>query len=180
MHYSVKAHSHALDRFAVTVVNDQSRHAVNETELIAAVESVLNDSNFSSATVGVAVVNDETIHDLNRRYLDHDWSTDVLSFMLNDEHGHLEGEIILSADTAAASAAEIGWPAAAEQLLYVVHGTLHFVGYCDKTAADKKEMRSAEARFLRQFDLEEPRARSHNGVPDGKSRRPSRRGATLR
>jgi probable rRNA maturation factor len=180
MYDSVKAHSYASDRFSVSVINDQSRHAVNEAELIVAVQSVLNDSDVSSANISVAVVDDETTHELNRRYLDHDWPTDVLSFVLDDEHGHLEGEVIISADTAAASAAEIGWPAAAEQLLYVIHGTLHLVGYGDTTAADKKVMQAAEARFLRQFGLREPRAPIRNGVPNEKPRGPSRRGAKLR
>ena len=65
--------------------------------------------------------------------LNHDWPTDVLSFVLEDDDGHLEGEVIISADTAAAAAAELGWPPAAEQLLYVIHGMLHLVGYRDKT-----------------------------------------------
>ena len=64
--------------------------------------------------------------------MNHDWPTDVLSFVLDDDDGHLEGEVIISADTAAAAAAEVGWPAAAEQLLYVIHGMLHLVGYRDK------------------------------------------------
>ena len=91
------------------------------------------DSNFDSARLSLAVVDDPTIHELNRRHLNHDWPTDVLSFVLEERDGHLEGEVILSADTAAAAATEVGWPAAAEQLLYVIHGMLHLVGYRDKT-----------------------------------------------
>jgi probable rRNA maturation factor len=168
------------DQFAVSVVNRQSRNVVNEIELVAAVQSVLNESEFSSANVSVAVVDDDTIHELNRRHLDHDWPTDVLSFVLDDDRGHLEGEVIISADTAAASAREIGWPAAAEQLLYVIHGTLHLVGYRDKKAADKKEMQSVEAIFLRQFGWDKLRASSLNGVAQRKPRGQSRRGAKLR
>jgi probable rRNA maturation factor len=71
----------------------------------------------------------------------------------------LEGEVILSADTAATSAAEIGWSAAAEQLLYVIHGTLHLVGYGDKTPGESCAMRAAEARYLRHFGIIEPQLR---------------------
>ena len=39
---------------------------------------------FDSATISLAVVDDDTIHELNRRHLDHDWPTDVLSFVLED------------------------------------------------------------------------------------------------
>jgi probable rRNA maturation factor len=66
----------------------------------------------------------------------------------------VEGEVIVSADTAAANAVECGWPAAAEQLLCVTHGSLHLVGYDDATAAEKRRMRAAEARILRRFGIE--------------------------
>lgn len=170
----------AQDHFAVSVSNRQSRHAVNETELVAGVRSVLNGSDFSSANVSVAIVDNETIHELNRRYLDHDWPTDVLSFVLADEGQHVEGEIIVSADTAASSAVEFGWPAAAEQLLYIIHGALHLVGYRDQSPAEARAMRAAEARYLRQFGLEQPRALRDNSTASRSPRRPARRRAKLR
>ena len=170
----------AQDQFAVSVANRQSRHAVNETELLAAVQSVFSDSDFSSSNVSVAIVDDATMHELNRRYLDHDWPTDVLSFVLEDDGDRLDGEIVVSADTAAASAAEIGWPSAAELLLYVIHGALHLVGYRDKSPSEEREMRAAEARYLRQFGLEQPRASSDSRHASRTSRRPARRGAKLR
>ena len=114
----------------------------------------MQDSAFSSAAISLAVVDDETIHELNRRHLDHDWPTDVLSFVLEDDGDHLEGEVIISADTAAAAADELGCSAADEQLLYVIHGMLHLVGYDDKSDADAQEMRAAEARYLQQFGVE--------------------------
>ena len=143
------------DSFHVSVANEQTRHAVEEEQLIRAVRAVLKQSPFRSAAVSIAVVDDRTIHDLNRRYLQHDWPTDVLSFVLEDNAGHVEGEVILSADRAEEVAAEIGWPAAAEQLLYVIHGALHLVGYRDETPVESVEMRAAEAEFLREFGLEQ-------------------------
>ena len=62
------------------------------------------------------------IHELNRRYLNHDWPTDVLSFTLDDDDDGLAGEIIVSADTATVAAERYGWKMADEILLYVIHG----------------------------------------------------------
>jgi probable rRNA maturation factor len=142
--------------FDIAVTNQQTRHAVYEEQLRAAAHAVLSDSDLLSAAISIAVVDDPTIHELNRRYLDHDWPTDVLSFVLENDGRHLQGEVIFSADTAAAAAAELGWPTAAEQLLYVVHGMLHLVGHDDKTADQADQMRAAEANYLRQLGFEPP------------------------
>ncbi|HEX4412137.1 MAG TPA: rRNA maturation RNase YbeY [Lacipirellulaceae bacterium] len=141
----------ACNAFEVLLSNGQSQHAVNEEQLIAAARAVLRDSDFTSAMISLAVVDDPSIHELNRQFLNHDWPTDVLSFALQDDGSHLEGEVIISADTAATAAAELGCTSAAEQLLYVIHGVLHLVGYRDKTPSDAREMRLAEAKFLNEF-----------------------------
>jgi probable rRNA maturation factor len=162
----------AADDLQVSLVNEQSRHAVDEALLVEAANAVLRDSAYRSATISLAVVDDATIHELNRQYLNHDWPTDVLSFVLEQDETHLEGEVIISADTAAASAAEFAWPAAAEQFLYVLHGTLHLVGYGDKSPKETERMRSAEVKYLRQFGFEQPRvladrdARPSHRAPD--------------
>jgi probable rRNA maturation factor len=144
--------------FDISLANQQSRHFVDDEALCDAARAVLRDSDLASAAVSLAVVDDATIQELNRRYLGHDWPTDVLSFVLERHDRHLEGEVIVSADTAAAAADEAGWTEVAEQLLYVVHGMLHLLGYGDKTPVDLETMRAAEARYLRQFGFEPSRS----------------------
>ena len=68
--------------FEISLSNGQSRHAVDEEQLIAAARAVLLESEFSSAMISLAVVDDETMHELNRQFLNHDYPTDVLSFAL--------------------------------------------------------------------------------------------------
>jgi probable rRNA maturation factor len=151
--------------FEIALANEQSRHPVNHEQLCAGARAVLGDSEFESASLSIAVVDDASMHKLNRRYLEHDWPTDVLSFVLNRQDARLDGEIILSADTAATAAAEAGWPAAAEQLLYVIHGTLHLVGYRDKTSAESQAMRTAEAKYLRLFGFGPAKAAEDRAEP---------------
>lgn len=137
--------------YRVLVADEQSALAIDQRALTAAVQVVLADSPFRSADVSLAIVDDPTIHQLNIRYLDHDYPTDVLSFVLDESDGHLEGEVIVSSDTAIRAAAEAGWSAHDELRLYVIHGALHLVGYQDKEPQQRRAMLEAEVRVLQQL-----------------------------
>ncbi|MCL4156901.1 UNVERIFIED_CONTAM: hypothetical protein GTU68_021320 [Idotea baltica] len=93
---------------------------------------------------------------LNRQYLNHDYETDVLSFVLewDEKNGHLLGQLIVSTDTATSLAVEIGATMQDELLLYVIHGMLHLVGYEDSRPALAAEMREAEKIYLNQLGVE--------------------------
>ena len=63
------------------------------------------------AEISIAIVDDQRMHALNRQYLQHDYPTDVLSFVLECDEAakSLDGEIIASADYAAREAPRYGW-----------------------------------------------------------------------
>ena len=138
----------------VLITNEQSQHAIDGEQLRAAVLGVVDEAEIGEGEVSLAIVDDETIHALNVRHLQHDYPTDVISFVLEQAAGHLEGEVIVSADMAALVAKEYGWPTQHELLLYVIHGTLHLVGYDDKDPQKKIEMQAAERRHLQRFSIE--------------------------
>lgn len=142
--------------FQISITNEQQALPIDEARLREAVAEVLRQAGAARASVSVAVVDDPMIHALNRQYLDHDYPTDVLSFPLGDDAAHIDGEIVVSADTAMSQATEYGWPAADELLLYVIHGALHLVGYDDKSDEAAQAMREAERRVLAAFDLKPP------------------------
>jgi probable rRNA maturation factor len=138
--------------FQIDITNEHT-YPVDEGRLRSAVRAILKDEAITSATISVAIVDDATIRRLNRDYLRHDSPTDVLSFVLDRAAGSLDGEVIVSADTAAAAAEQFGWTAADELLLYVIHGTLHLVGYDDQNHPALMEMRDRERKFLADFGL---------------------------
>lgn len=114
---------------------------------------ILEDESIERAKIDVAVVDDPTIAELHQRYLDDPDPTDVLSFVLERSSKYIEGEIVVSADTAAASAPNYNWTAADELLLYVIHGALHLVGYDDATPKKRAKMREKEQKYLARFGL---------------------------
>jgi probable rRNA maturation factor len=138
----------------IDITNEQNRVPVDEARVRAAIAAVVEDEPGRSATVSVAIVDDPTIHELNRHYLDHDYPTDVLSFAFEQSSALIDGEIIVSGDMAAATSARCGWPAEDELLLYLIHGALHLVGYDDQAPDDAAQMRTQEARFLALFGLQ--------------------------
>ncbi|HLA84455.1 MAG TPA: rRNA maturation RNase YbeY [Thermoguttaceae bacterium] len=140
----------------IDVADEQSVLTVDRKRIRAVVRRALEASGIERAQVSVAVVDDPAIHELNRRYLRHDYPTDVLSFVLERGPGRLEGQIVVSADTAQSEAARYGWPAENELLLYVVHGALHLAGCEDSTPESREEMRRKEREVLKEFGLTPP------------------------
>ena len=125
-------------------------------ELRSAVEAALRTRGVPRATVELAVVGDAAIHELNRRWLRHDYPTDVLSFLLEPGSGTaaMEGQLFVNPDYAAREAAAHHWPehglppATRELMLYAAHGALHLCGLDDATDDRRAEMRRAEADAL--------------------------------
>jgi len=106
---------------------------------------VLEQEGVSNAKIGLAFVGDSRMHELNKRYLAHDYPTDVLTFPMA-RGKTLEGEIVVSTEYAARECLQYDWPAEMETSLYVVHGLLHLCGYddADDAGADRMELRQKE------------------------------------
>ncbi len=90
--------------------------------------------------VEVSLVSDEEIARVHREFMQVAGATDVITF----DHG----EIVISADTAATAAAELGTSCEREIALYIVHGLLHLLGYDDKEPAEAAHMREMQEQIL--------------------------------
>jgi probable rRNA maturation factor len=139
---------------AIDIANTQTSLPLDERRLQDAVRMILEEASIAQAQISVAVVDDPTIAKLHETYLHDSDPTDVLSFVLESRDDYLEGEVVVSADTAAAMAPGFGWSAADELLLYVIHGTLHLVGCDDATPPQQAQMRAKEQACLAHFGLQ--------------------------
>src|SRR5207244_7400582 len=118
------------------------------------VESVVQGEDIPEAEVSLAFGDNPTIHQLNKRYLQHDEPTDVLSFPLSEPNARrLAGELVIGAEMAKAQAESRGHLVEAELALYVIHGLLHLCGYDDKTPAAAAAMHRRERQYLQQLGL---------------------------
>jgi probable rRNA maturation factor len=145
-----------MPRLVVEIYDELPGRRIPHRRLKLAVRQVLQEAGIQRGEVSLAIVGDQRMQALNRQYLAHDWTTDVLSFVLETDASQrrLDGQIIINADYAAREAARIGWHRDDELLLYAIHGALHLTGMDDQTAEGRQAMRLAEARHLRVFGLE--------------------------
>jgi len=158
-------------------VGDGASPDCDEKLLRAAVESALRRHGCRSARVEVALVDDAAIARLAERYLGHEGPTDVLSFDLGESDraapppssrrepapstrgttphapGRVDGQLIVSVDTARRQAAGRGHSLGAELALYCIHGTLHLLGCDDATPAEAERMHRMEDELLTELGL---------------------------
>lgn len=137
----------------MAVANRQNVLAIDEDRLAEAVVRVLSCEGKTPAEVSLAVVDNEEIHRLNAQFLEHDYPTDALSFVLDEGPSGLEGEIIVSAEMASQQAGRFGWEPGDELLLYVIHAALHLAGYDDLEPETEPVMRARERHYLAAWGL---------------------------
>jgi probable rRNA maturation factor len=138
----------------ISIACPQEAVPVERAFLRQVARTVLEGESVADAEISLAFVDNTTIHRLNKRYLDHDEPTDVLSFPLSEPGARkLTGELVIGAEVAQAQAASRGHEVGAELALYVIHGLLHLCGYDDATEKGAAEMRQRERHYLRELGL---------------------------
>jgi probable rRNA maturation factor len=139
---------------SVSVHNPQELVELDFQALKAAARVVLEGEGVAAAKVTLAFLDNPAIHALNKRHLDHDEPTDVLTFPYSGPGAKkLEGDIAVGVEVAKGQAAERGHPVNAELSLYVIHGCLHLCGYDDRTDRGAAEMRQKEREYLEKVGL---------------------------
>jgi len=147
------------DEARVEVTDLQARHALDIERLTSEITSAAGLAAWHGL-LSVALVDDERMQELHRDTMDIDEPTDVLAFPLTGgpetDPEAARGEIVISTDTAAASAAERGATLHVETLLYALHGLLHLLGHDDHDPSERERMQAEERRLLATLGYERP------------------------
>lgn len=113
--------------------------------MVRRAEKMLRALGMPDAELSILLCDDPTIHALNRTHRRKNKPTDVLAFAMREgrpmpgESGLL-GDVVISLDTAARQAEELGRSLWDEVSWLLAHGLLHLVGYDHRTAAEERRM----------------------------------------
>ena len=133
--------------------NRQSRYKISLTKIKQTVQVILNALGFPDAEISILIVDDPQIEKLNRKYLSRKGPTNVIAFAMREGEfahltPHLLGDVVISTDTAAKEAQNLGISIERRFNELLIHGILHLVGYDHQTSRQNAQTMEKKSREL--------------------------------
>jgi rRNA maturation RNase YbeY len=111
---------------------------------------VFVSESFNVGMVTYIFTDDNSLSSLKKKFFGLDVFTDVMAFNLEDESNELEGEVYISFDRVKDNAKAFNVDLEQEFKRVIIHGTLHLVGYEDKSSKEKNIMTKLENKYINQ------------------------------
>jgi len=118
----------------------------NETAITEWLNTVSDKEDQLVSDLNIIFMSDDKLLEINKKFLNHDYYTDVITFPGYDEV--LSGEIYISIDRVTENAADLEVEFEQELHRVILHGLLHILGYNDKSEDEIVEMRGKEDFYL--------------------------------
>jgi probable rRNA maturation factor len=111
------------------------------------INSVISANKKNTGNLSFIFCTDTYLLDINNRFLQHDYYTDVITFDYSEKKV-ISGDIYLSIDRIKDNAQTQHQPFETELHRVMVHGVLHLLGHSDKGKSNQLRMRKLEDKFL--------------------------------
>jgi probable rRNA maturation factor len=140
----------------IEIINRQRAYKIDKQAWSGFAQRALRTVDLSAQTATIVFVSDAAIKRLNGQFRGQNYATDVLSFPTEAEGFESEiksslGEIVISAERAAAQAKQNGLTFDNEVQQLILHGLLHLCGYDHET--DSGEMNRLELKLRRKLKI---------------------------
>jgi probable rRNA maturation factor len=125
---------------------------VNQVPISKWLDHVAQQEKKNIINLNYIFTDDAYLLSLNKQFLHHNTLTDILTFD-DSENKTISAEVYISIERVKDNTIRYGTKFGEELLRVIIHGLLHCCGYRDKSAVEKKKMRSKEDFYLRQFGV---------------------------
>ncbi len=127
---------------------------LKEDELTLWLENIADAEDYTIDKIDYNFIDAEELLKLNKRHLEHDTDTDIITFDYSEGNNVL-AEAFISTDALSENAHKFSQSVENESLRLIVHALLHCVGYNDKTDQDKNLMREKESFYIDLFHVKQ-------------------------
>lgn len=118
------------------------------------ISNVISSENKVEGDINYIFCDDDYLVEINKRYLDHDTLTDIISFDYTIGN-KLQGDIFISIERVGENAIDFNVDFNEELKRVMVHGILHCCGYKDKGEDEERLMRQKEEEKMKMFHVKQ-------------------------
>ena len=141
-----------MEHITISAQNDFELR--NQASFIAWLKRCMNILQMQMGEIHISLMSDEGLLEINKKHLNHDDYTDVITFDYSTQNT-IHCDIAISTDRVSENAHNEGVSIENELARVMIHGILHCVGFNDQTEDDKRIMRSKENELLKLFHVEQ-------------------------
>lgn len=123
----------------------------NTANLKQFIESIFKNEMQNLNSINYIFCSDRVILEINKKYLNHDFYTDVITFDLSPNNKSISAEVYISIDRIRDNAKQLGVSIKSELHRVIFHAVLHLSGYNDKKKREKELMRKKEDKLLAKY-----------------------------
>lgn len=127
------------------------KYKVNKIRIHKLLNKLGKELNFCISSLPINFISSNEITTINQKYLNHNYSTDIITFNYSGNRNNLDGEIFISYEDAKINSIKYKNSVAEEIKRLVIHGILHLIGYDDMKARDFKKMKKLENKLLNKY-----------------------------
>lgn len=111
------------------------------------IKQAISNEGFEVGEISFIFCSDSYLLDVNRKYLNHDYFTDIITFDYV-ENSLVSGDIFISVDRVKENSGLFNVSFFDELKRILIHGILHLTGYNDKSDPEKQVMTQKENFYL--------------------------------
>lgn len=132
-------------------VSYQDNYRLSKSNINRVIKYLISELNLTVSSVEINFVSGNVIQNINKKYLKHNYITDIITFSYSSEGEPVDAEIFICSQAAKENSVKYKVTLDEEITRLIVHGFLHIVGFDDQTDYKRRKMRAKENELLSKY-----------------------------
>jgi len=112
-----------------------------------------DEYNLTIQSLSISFIKSDELREMNKRYLKHDYNTDIITFNYSKILKDIDGELLISFEEAKINSKKYRVTYSNEIIRLIIHGMLHLLNYDDSDSVSKKIMKKEEKRLINKINF---------------------------
>ena len=127
--------------------------AINKRAIHSLISALRMEFELKISFLSISLINSSELRIVNKKYLKHDFNTDIITFNYSKQPNEIDGEILISFEDARLNAKKYKTNYDKEINRLIIHGILHLLNYDDNNKKNKTIMRQMENKLINRYNF---------------------------